>query len=359
MITASHNPYYDNGIKIINRFGEKLDDRTTALIEAYIDGELGRLGLEGDIPLASREKIGRIVDHVAGRNRYVAYLITLASHSYKHLRIGLDSANGATFSIASALFGALGAKIYQIGNDPDGTNINLSCGSTHPERLCELVRREHLDVGFAFDGDGDRCIAVDENGALVDGDGILYVLAKRLRARGMLENNTVVATVMSNSGFVRSLENIGINCVETTVGDRFVYERMQNDDLSLGGEQSGHIIFSKYATTGDGVLTSLKIMQAMLDEEKPLSALAAPMKSYPQVLKNVRVQDKAAARADEEVQQAIAEAEKELGDKGRILVRESGTEPVVRVMVEAEELSVCERLVESVLAVIRKNGHTV
>ncbi|MBP3315366.1 MAG: phosphoglucosamine mutase [Clostridia bacterium] len=357
MITASHNPYYDNGIKIINRFGEKLDDRTTALIEAYIDGELGRLGLDGDIPLAKKDKIGRIVDHVAGRNRYVAYLISLASHSYKHLRIGLDSANGASWSIASALFGALGAKIYHIGNDPDGTNINRSCGSTSIERLCELVRREHLDVGFAFDGDADRCIAVDEKGRVVDGDGILYVLAKRLRARGMLENDTVVATVMSNSGFFRSLENIGIDCVQTTVGDRFVYERMQNDELSLGGEQSGHIIIKKYATTGDGLLSAIMLCEEICDTKRPLSALCEGLTLYPQYVKNIRVRDQNDAIEDARVRETYERVREEIGDRGRLLLRKSGTEPLLRIMVECESIEDCHRYAEQVAESIREGGH--
>lgn len=357
MITASHNPYYDNGIKIINRFGEKLDDRTTALIESYIDGELGRLGLDGDIPLAKKDKIGRIVDHVAGRNRYVAYLISLASHSYKHLRIGLDSANGASWSIASALFGALGAKIYHIGNDPDGTNINRSCGSTSIERLCELVRREHLDVGFAFDGDADRCIAVDEKGRVVDGDGILYVLAKRLRARGMLENDTVVATVMSNSGFFRSLENIGIDCVQTTVGDRFVYERMQNDELSLGGEQSGHIIIKKYATTGDGLLSAIMLCEEICDTKRPLSALCEGLTLYPQYVKNIRVRDQNDAIEDARVRETCERVREEIGERGRLLLRKSGTEPLLRIMVECESIEDCHRYAEQVAESIREGGH--
>jgi phosphoglucosamine mutase len=359
MITASHNPFYDNGIKIINSYGEKFDDRTTALIEAYIDGEVGRLGLKDDIPFAKRDKIGRIVDHVAGRNRYVAYLISLASHSYKHLRVGLDCANGASWSIASALFGALGAKTYQIGNDPDGTNINLNCGSTSIERLCELVRKEHLDVGFAFDGDADRCIAVDERGRVVDGDGILYVLAKRLRARGMLENDTVVATVMSNSGFFRSLENIGINCVQTTVGDRFVYERMQNDELSLGGEQSGHIIIKKYATTGDGLLSAIMLCEEICDSKKSLSALCEGLTLYPQYVKNIRVRDQNDAIEDAHVRETCERVREEIGERGRLLLRKSGTEPLLRIMVECESIDDCHSYAEQVAESIRRGGHEV
>ena len=360
MISASHNPFYDNGIKLFNGAGEKMDDEIIELVEAYLDGEVTALGQTfREAPYAQKEKIGRTVDFVAGRNRYVGYLISLGVHSFKGMKVGLDCANGSAWNIAKSVFDALGATTFVTGVEPDGTNINREVGSTHIEHLQKFVKEKGLDVGFAFDGDADRCLCVDENGELVDGDKIIYLYARYMKERGKLLKNKVVTTIMSNFGLYKALDEIGVGYEKTPVGDKYVYERMSEGGYSLGGEQSGHIIFSKYATTGDGVLTSLKIMQAMLDEEKPLSALAAPMKSYPQVLKNVRVQDKAAARADEEVQQAIAEAEKELGDKGRILVRESGTEPVVRVMVEAEELSVCERLVESVLAVIRKNGHTV
>ena len=360
MISASHNPFYDNGIKLFNGAGEKMDDEIIELVEAYLDGEVTALGQTfREAPYAQKEKIGRTVDFVAGRNRYVGYLISLGVHSFKGMKVGLDCANGSAWNIAKSVFDALGATTFVTGVEPDGTNINREVGSTHIEHLQKFVKEKGLDVGFAFDGDADRCLCVDENGELVDGDKIIYLYARYMKERGKLLKNKVVTTIMSNFGLYKALDEIGVGYEKTPVGDKYVYERMSEGGYSLGGEQSGHIIFSKYATTGDGVLTSLKIMQAMLDEEKPLSALAAPMKSYPQVLKNVRVQDKAAARADGEVQQAIAEAEKELGDKGRILVRESGTEPVVRVMVEAEELSVCERLVESVLAVIRKNGHTV
>ena len=360
MISASHNPFYDNGIKLFNGAGEKMDDEIIELVEAYLDGEVTALGQTfREAPYAQKEKIGRTVDFVAGRNRYVGYLISLGVHSFKGMKVGLDCANGSAWNIAKSVFDALGATTFVTGVEPDGTNINREVGSTHIEHLQKFVKEKGLDVGFAFDGDADRCLCVDENGELVDGDKIIYLYARYMKERGKLLKNKVVTTIMSNFGLYKALDEIGVGYEKTPVGDKYVYERMSEGGYSLGGEQSGHIIFSKYATTGDGVLTSLKIMQAMLDEEKPLSALAAPMKSYPQVLKNVRVQDKATARADEEVQQAIAEAEKELGDKGRILVRESGTEPVVRVMVEAEELSVCERLVESVLAVIRKNGHTV
>ena len=352
MISASHNPFYDNGIKLFNGAGEKMDEETIALLESYLDGEVTVFGQTfKEVPYAKKEKIGRTVDFVAGRNRYVGYLISLGVHSFKGVKVGLDCANGSAWNIAKSVFDALGATTFVTGVEPDGTNINRGVGSTHIENLQKFVKEKGLDIGFAFDGDADRCLCVDENGEVVDGDKIIYLYASYMKERGKLLKNKVVTTVMSNFGLYKALDKIGV--------DKFVYERMAEGGYSLGGEQSGHIIFSKYATTGDGVLTSLKIMQAMLDEKKPLSALVAPMKAYPQILKNVRVKDKAAARADEEVQQAIAEAEKTLGDTGRILVRESGTEPVIRVMVEAEALSVCEALVESVVKVIEKNGHTV
>ena len=356
MITASHNPFYDNGIKVINRYGEKLDDKTTALIEAYIDGNMKALGVEGDdLPLAKREKIGCIVDYVAGRNRYVAYLISLASNSYKKLRIGLDCANGASWMIAKSVFGALGAQTVVIGADPDGLNVNRDCGSTHIEKLCELVREQHLDLGFAFDGDADRCIAVDSNGNIVDGDKMLYVLGKRLKSRGMLNGDTVVATVMSNSGFVASLEEVGIKCAQTTVGDRFVYECMQQNDYCLGGEQSGHIILKKYATTGDGILTAIMIAEEVCDSKMSLTELTAPVKLYPQLTKNVRVKNKDAACTDPDVLKEVEEVEKLINKKGRVLLRQSGTEPVVRVMVESEVN--CEEYVDRIMNTIISKGH--
>ena len=358
MITASHNPYYDNGIKVLGPFGEKLDDAATALIEAYLDGDLAALGVEGeDLPLAHKARIGCIQDYVAGRNRYIGYLISLASHSYKSLRIGLDTANGAAWSIASAVFSALGAKLYVIGNEPDGLNINEDCGSTRIDRLAALVKEKHLDLGFAFDGDADRCIAIDENGNPVDGDAILYILAKRLASRGMLKDNTVVATVMSNSGFVKSLEKIGLRCVETAVGDRYVYECMQKEGYALGGEQSGHIILKKYATTGDGLLTAIMLAEEISDTKKSLASLAAPVKYYPQYTKNVRVKSKSAVTADERVAHAIATARERLAGEGRILLRESGTEPVVRIMVESTSEALCHTLADTVAQAIREGGH--
>lgn len=360
MITASHNPFYDNGIKVINRYGEKLDDATTELIENYIDGNLEGLGISGDdLPWAKRERIGRIVDYVAGRNRYVGYLISLASNSYKKLRIGIDCANGASWSIAKSVFAALGAQVEVIGDEPDGLNVNRDCGSTHIENLCHLVREKHLDIGFAFDGDADRCIAVDENGNEVDGDKMLYILGRRLMSRGMLNSNTVVSTVMSNSGFVKSLKKAGIESAVTTVGDRYVYECMQQNDYSLGGEQSGHIIIKKYATTGDGILTAIMIAEEVCDTKKTLSELCEDVVVYPQYTKNVRVNSKAAAVGDEAVSAAVKEAEAEIAGEGRVLLRQSGTEPVVRIMVEAKTYDDCLRYAENISNVLEERGHTV
>jgi len=358
MITASHNPFYDNGIKVINRYGEKLDDETTALIEAYIDGELDVLGVKGDdLPLAHRENIGQIVDYVSGRNRYVGYLISIASHSYRDLKIGLDCANGASWMIAKAVFDALGAHTVVIGNEPNGLNINNGCGSTHIEKLQALVKEQHLDVGFAFDGDTDRCIAVDENGNVVDGDAMMYILAQRLKSRGMLNGNTVVATVMSNSGFVASLKKAGINCEQTKVGDRFVYECMQEKNYSLGGEQSGHIIMKKYATTGDGLLTAIMLAEEMRDRKMSLSKLAEPVMLYPQYLVNLRVKDKNAVMEDAAVLDAVKAVEADIAGNGRALLRQSGTEPVIRVMIEAETDELSRNFAHRIADVIKERGH--
>ena len=355
MITASHNPFYDNGIKLINCYGEKFDDNATALIEKYIDGDLHDLGVElDDLPLATREQIGAIVDFVSGRNRYVGYLISLASHSYKHLKIGLDCANGASWSIARAVFDALGAQTYIVGDTPNGININENCGSTHIENLCRLVCEQRLDIGFAFDGDADRCIAVDEKGNVVDGDKMMYILAHRLKSRGMLSDDTVVATIMSNSGFVNSLKESGLKCELTTVGDRFVYERMQQKDYDLGGEQSGHIILKKYATTGDGLLTAIMITEELCDKKSSLSKLCQDVFLYPQFTINVRVQDKKAIMSNLEVLKAVKQAEETIAGKGRVLLRESGTEPVIRVMVECETKELCTILAEKIAAQIKK-----
>lgn len=360
MITASHNPFYDNGIKVINRFGEKLDDDTTSYIEAYIDGDMNYLGVTGDdLPLAHRERIGRIIDYSSGRNRYLGYLISLASNSYKNLKIGLDSANGASWMIAKSVFDALGAKTVVIGTEPDGLNVNNGCGSTHTEKLCNLVKEKHLDVGFAFDGDADRCLAVDENGNLVDGDKIMYILAKRLKSKGMLNDDTVVATVMSNSGFVKGLDEAGMKCVQTTVGDRFVYECMQKNDYALGGEQSGHIIIKKYATTGDGILTAIMLAEEMCDRKSTLGKLAEPVNLYPQYTKNIRVKDKAATLADANVNEALKKVEELIDGNGRALLRQSGTEPVIRIMIEAESEEKCKEFAEIIAKEITNGGYSV
>ncbi len=358
MISASHNPYYDNGIKLINGNGEKMDEKTISYIEDYMDGKLELFGEKMDeIPYATRENIGCTVDYAAGRNRYVGYLISLAIYSFKNVRVGLDCANGSAWQIAKNVVDALGAKTYVINNEPDGTNINTNAGSTHIEVLQKFVKEHNLDVGFAYDGDADRCIAVDENGDVINGDLILYIYGKYLKDRGKLLNNTVVTTVMSNFGLYKAFDEASIDYEKTAVGDKYVYENMVANGHRIGGEQSGHIIFSKYATTGDGILTSLKLMEVMLAKKMPLSKLADPVTIYPQVLKNIRVHSKPEAQNDPDVQAAVQEVADLLGDSGRILVRESGTEPVIRVMVEAETESLCEKYVNKVLEVIRKNGH--
>lgn len=360
MITASHNPFYDNGIKVINRFGEKLDDDTTVLIEAYIDNDLEAIGVTGDdLPLATRDKIGKIVDYVSGRNRYVGYLISLASNSYKNLKIGIDCANGASWNIASSVFGALGAKLSVIGDEPNGLNVNEDCGSTKIEKLCRLVKEQHLDLGFAFDGDADRCLAVDENGNVVDGDKIMYILARRLKNRGMLNKDTVVATIMSNSGFFSAVEKAGMKCVQTTVGDRFVYEEMQNNDYSLGGEQSGHIILKKYATTGDGLLTAIMVLEEVCDSKSNLSKLADAVTLYPQYVRNIRVKDKTATVTDSEVLASVEKVNGIINGNGRVLLRQSGTEPVIRIMIEAETEEKCREYADIVAQTIMERGFAV
>ena len=359
MISASHNPFYDNGIKLINGNGEKMDEKTISYIEDYIDGKLNLFGEEmTDVPFAVREEIGCTVDYAAGRNRYVGYLISLATYSYKNMRVGLDCANGSSWMIAKSVFDALGAKTYVINAEPDGTNINNHAGSTHIEVLQKFVKDNNLDVGFAYDGDADRCIAVDEKGNVVDGDLILYIYGKYMKERGKLLNNTVVTTIMSNFGLYKAFDEAGINYEKTAVGDKYVYENMVQNGHRIGGEQSGHIIFSKYATTGDGILTSMKMMEVILAKKLPLSKLAEPVTIYPQVLKNVRVKSKPEAQNDPDVQEAVAKVAEMLGDTGRILVRESGTEPVIRVMVEAETESLCEKYVDQVINVIKSKGHT-
>ena len=358
MITASHNPYYDNGIKIINKYGEKMEEPVLNLCEDYIDGKLECFGQRWDeIPFATRLNIGQMVDYVSGRNRYIGYLISLCKYSFRALNVGLDCANGTTWSIAKAVFDALGAKTYVINADPNGFNINENAGSTHIEGLQKLVLDKHLDVGFAFDGDADRCLAVDEKGSIVNGDHILYIYGKYMKERGKLLNNTVVATVMSNFGFFKALEEEGIEAVKTKVGDKYVHDYMVEHGCRIGGEQSGHIIFAKYASTGDGILTALKVLEVMLAKKKKLSELASGMKVYPQVLENIRVKDKATAVSDEDVQNAVSDVAAKLGSSGRILVRESGTEPLIRVMVEASSEDLCRKYVSEVINVIRKKGH--
>ncbi len=353
MISASHNPYYDNGIKLINSKGEKMDEGTIADVEAYLDGEVD------EVPYATRDELGQTTDYSAGRNRYVGYLISLATRSYRGVRVGLDCANGSSWMLAKNVFNALGAKTYVIHDEPDGLNINLDCGSTHIDALREFVLAKHLDIGFAFDGDADRCIAVDEKGNVVDGDLIMYLCACYMKERGQLLGNTVVTTVMSNFGLYKALDAAGIDYEKTAVGDKYVYENMVKNHFRIGGEQSGHIIFSQYATTGDGILTAIKVMEVLMEKKMPLSELASPVRIYPQVLKNIKVRSKPDAQNDSDVQAAVAAVAEKLGDTGRILVRESGTEPVIRVMVEADTEEICNEYVDSVLEVIRSKGHAV
>lgn len=353
MISASHNPFYDNGIKVMNGNGEKLEESVITEIEKYLDGETG------EIPLATRENIGRTLDFAAGRNRYIGYLISIATRSFKGKKIGLDCANGSASSVAKSVFDALGADTYVINNEPDGLNINTGCGSTHIEKLQAYVKENHLDAGFAYDGDADRCLAVDEKGNVVDGDLILYICGKYMKEQGILRNNKIVTTVMSNLGLYKALDRERIGYDKTAVGDKYVYENMSQTGNCLGGEQSGHIIFSKYARTGDGILTSLKLMEVMLEKKETLSKLASEVTILPQLLKNVRVADKAAALGDPDVQKAAEDVEKALGEDGRLLLRQSGTEPLIRVMVEAETEAICEKYVDQVIEVLRKKGHIV
>ena len=358
MISASHNPYYDNGIKLINGQGEKMDEEVISLVEAYLDGDLNAFGEHWDeLPYATKDQIGCTVDYVAGRNRYIGYLISLGVYSFRGVKVGLDCANGSAWNIAKSVFDALGATTYVINAEPNGLNINRNAGSTHIEGLQKFVVEKGLDIGFAYDGDADRCLCVDEKGNVITGDHILYIYGRYMKERGKLIGNTVVTTVMSNFGLYKALDDLGIEYAKTAVGDKYVYEYMQQHGSRIGGEQSGHIIFSKYASTGDGILTSLKMMEVMLARKKPMSELAAPLVIYPQVLVNVRVTDKAAAQADPAVQTAVQAVAAELGDTGRILVRESGTEPLVRVMVEAPTKETCQKYVDQVVDVIRSKGY--
>ena len=360
MISASHNPYFDNGIKLINGNGEKMDEETISLVEAYLDGNLEVFGQKWEeIPFAKKEKIGCTVDYVSGRNRYIGYLISLGVYSFRGVKVALDCANGSSWNIAKAVFDALGAKTYVINAQPDGTNINNNAGSTHIGGLQKYVVESGMDVGFAYDGDADRCLCVDEKGNVITGDHILYIYGKYMKERGKLLTNTVVTTVMSNFGLYKAFDELGIDYAKTAVGDKYVYEYMMKNGCRIGGEQSGHIIFSKYASTGDGILTSLKIMEVMMARKKKLSELAEGFTVYPQVLTNVRVTDKKAAQDDADVQAAVKKVTEELGDTGRILVRESGTEPVVRVMVEAESEEVCQKYVDMVVGVISEKGYVV
>ena len=356
MISASHNPFGDNGIKLINGRGEKMDDETIAAVEAYLDGDSAALGLSGDVPAAHGAELGEIVDYVSGRNRYVGYLISLAAHSFKNMRVGLDCANGSAWNIARTVFEALGAKTYVINAEPDGVNINRNAGSTHIDGLRRFVLENHLDVGFAYDGDADRCLAVDEKGEVVDGDKIIYIFGRQLKKEGRLEKNTVVTTIMSNYGLYKALDEAGIAYEKTAVGDRFVYENMAANGYCVGGEQSGHIILSKYATTGDGILTSIELMEAMLDSKQTLSRLCAPVTVYPQVLKNIRVSDKRAVRENAHVQQVVEAMAKRLEGSGRVLLRESGTEPVIRVMAEAMEQRDAEAAVNEMIEAMKAEG---
>ena len=358
MISASHNPYYDNGIKLINGNGEKMDEETIALVEDYLDGKTEVFGeTYEEVPYAHKDRIGCTVDYVAGRNRYVGYLISLGMYSFKGIKVGLDCANGSSWNIAKAVFDALGAKTSVINAQPDGTNINNNAGSTHIEGLQKYVVDNGLDVGFAYDGDADRCLCVDEKGNLVDGDAILYIYGKYMKERGKLLTNTVVTTVMSNFGLYKAFDELGIGYAKTAVGDKYVYEYMNQNGCRIGGEQSGHIIFSKYASTGDGILTSLKMMEVMMAKKAKMSQLTEGLTIYPQVLENVRVVDKTAAQEDPDVKAAVKAVEEALGDTGRILVRESGTEPLLRVMVEAETEECCRKYVDQVVAVVKAKGH--
>lgn len=353
MISASHNPFYDNGLKLINGKGEKMEQEVIDEVENYLDTDFE------SIPYVTGEKIGRTIDYFAGRNRYMGYLMTLAKNSFRNIKVGLDCSNGSAWSIAKSVFDALGAETYVINNQPNGTNINMNCGSTHIEVLQKYVKENHLDIGFAYDGDADRCLCVDDQGNIVDGDLILYVSGVYLKQHGELDNNTVVTTIMSNIGLYKAFDAVGIDYEKTDVGDKYVYECMRENDYRLGGEQSGHIIFSKYATTGDGILTSIKLMEVMISSKKKMSELTSPVTIYPQCLKNIKVVSKPEARADEDVQAEVAKVAEALGNEGRILLRESGTEPVIRVMVEAKTDLLAEKYVDQVIDVIKRKGHAV
>ena len=362
MISASHNPFTDNGIKLINGAGEKMQDAVIDDIEKYLDGEYKPEGFKGEnwqVPFAVGEDIGSVIDHAAGRNRYIGYLMSLATCSFKGFRVGLDCSNGSTWQIAQNVFNALGAQTFVISNQPNGLNINLDCGSTHLDNLRKFVRENHLNVGFAFDGDADRCLAVDENGNEVNGDEIMYVCAKYMQKLGSLGKTKVVTTVMSNFGLYKALDELGIGYEKTAVGDKYVYENMAENDHLIGGEQSGHIIFRKYATTGDGLITAIKLMQCIVEQKTSLSKLTEDITMYPQVLKNVVVTDKEETLADEAVKLSVKEAEEKLGDDGRVLLRASGTEPVLRVMAEADTHEKAEEAVDYMIAAMKTAGKLV
>ncbi len=358
MITASHNPYYDNGIKIINSEGEKISDGIAKMIEHYIDGELDKLGIkEGDLPFATGDRVGSIEDYSSGRNRYIGYLISLAKHSFKNYRIGLDCSNGSSWMIARSVFTALGAKVSVINDSPNGTNINKDAGSTHIGGLVRLVKEEGLDMGFAFDGDADRCLAVDEKGEIVDGDKIIYIIAKKMMAEGSLKNQTVVTTTMSNTGLTKALKEIGVKNIQTSVGDRYVYEKMLEGNFVLGGEQSGHIIIRKYATTGDGILTAIMLTEQVIESKAKLSELAKKVALLPQKIKSFHVIDKTLVANDEAVIAKFKEVSDEIGDNGRAMFRQSGTEPVIRIMIESESEEKCDEYIERIRNTIKKRGY--
>lgn len=355
MISASHNPYYDNGIKLINGNGEKMEDDVIDLIEQYLDGCVHIFDEDfTTLPYAHKQKIGCTVDFIEGRNRYIGYLISLGLYSFRGIKVGLDCANGSAWSIAKAVFDALGATTYVINTEPNGTNINTNAGSTHIETLQNFVREKGLDIGFAYDGDADRCLCVDEKGNILTGDHILYICARYMKERNELRNDTVVATVMSNFGLFKAIDDLGLSCAKTAVGDKYVYDYMSSNGCRLGGEQSGHIIFSKYATTGDGILTSLKIMEVMLAKKKKASELAEGFTFYPQILYNFPVTDKKAATNDTDVLKAVAQANTSLGDNGRVLLRASGTEPLIRLMLEAESEAICRHYAEGIIDILRQ-----
>lgn len=347
MISASHNPFEDNGIKLFSERGEKCTDDFLLRVEAYLDGE-------GELPLAVGGAIGRTVDYVAGRSRYVSYLLSLAGGSFRGFRVGLDCANGSASSLARAVFDALGAEVHAIGVSPDGCNINEGCGSTHPEALCALVRKDRLDLGFAFDGDADRCIAADGEGNVVDGDGILYLAARALKRRGEAETG-VVLTPMSGLGLVRSLEREHIPCFRADVGDRFVAEEMARRGCLLGGEPSGHIIFRKFAWTGDGILTALMVMEAVRKSKCPLSCLVEGLERFPRVERSVRVKQKRAVLESEDVRLAVKQAEERLAG-GRVFVRPSGTEPLIRILAEGEDQTACEEAAALIVRAVEAEG---